>query len=144
MSKKSEVSARKKYIPLDDTRRFSDGIRIHPYVDVMLWFGRHKLNQRHPDHVVSAAQFSRATLPILKRLDCISLVEPLVCIPDQLSDRDRKLAKRGGKLPIWMPTWRGYKSDHSLWNDLVPVIKNQHLVWCREGKMLSVMPRSVH
>lgn len=144
MSKQSDVKSRRKYNPLHDTRRFSDGIRIHPYVHGMLWFGGHKLNIHYPNHTISAAQFSRATLPILNCLKFIGLVEPLRCIPEQLNDRDRKLARRGGMLPIWMPTLEGYQTGDDLWDDLDPDIMNGKLVWRKNGKMLGPMPKTVH
>ena len=108
------------YDPLKDTRRFSDGVRLHEWVGMVLVNGWDDLRCRSYDCDVSQSEFSRSAIPVLARLQLIVLIDPNDPLPDWLSHRDRKLANRGGKLPIWMPTakliktknvWRQVRSE---------------------------------
>jgi hypothetical protein len=124
------VEQREKQAP-KDTRRFSDGVRIHQYVGVVLKFGRDDLLRRFPDCSISQAEFSSAALPVLKRLGRVALIDPRKPLPDWLRDRERKLAKRGGMLPIWMPTEDLHIFE--VWQSVVPEIRNNKLVWSGQG-----------
>ena len=108
------------YDPLKDTRRFSDGVRLHEWVGMVLVNGWDDLHCRSYECEVSQSEFSRSAIPVLARLQLIVLIDPNDPLPDWLSHRDRKLANRGGKLPIWMPTakliktknvWRQVRSE---------------------------------
>lgn len=91
------------YIPLKDTRRYSDGVRLHEFVGLVLSAGANMLaNQTGLS--ISHTEFGRAAIPVLKKLGLIVLVDPKSELPAWLPTRERKLAKRGGGNPIWMPT----------------------------------------
>jgi hypothetical protein len=102
------------YDPLKDTRRFSDGVRLHEWVGMVLVNGWDDLHCRSYNCDVSQSEFSRSAIPVLARLQLIVLIDPNDPLPDWLSHRDRKLANRGGKLPIWMPDCEAHKDKKSL------------------------------
>jgi hypothetical protein len=104
---------------------------MHPYVGVVLRYGRGDLLLRFPRCAISQAEFSRAALPVLKRLGRVALIDPRKPLPDWLRDRERKLAKRGGMLPIWMPTEDLHIFE--VWQSVVPEIRNKRLVGLAKG-----------
>jgi hypothetical protein len=54
------VEKKQKYSALDDTRRFSDGVRMHEYLAYILMAGGDDLLSRYPNHHISRAEFSKA------------------------------------------------------------------------------------
>ena len=122
---KSNVKVRT-YSPRSDTRRYSDGLRLHEYLGYILMEGGNHLMQRYPNHQISRADFSRSALPVLEKLGLVELINPLDQLPAGLGDRERKLAMRSGKKPIWMPT---QKMPVYVWNDVVSEIWNGSIVW---------------
>jgi hypothetical protein len=57
----------------------------------------------YPDHQISQAELSRVALPILEDLGLVKLINPADPLPEWLRERERKVAMRGGRKPIWMP-----------------------------------------
>src|SRR5438874_2335251 len=94
---KTRARNTRKYSPQADTRRYSDGVRMHQYLGYILMEGGNDLVRRYPDMRVSRAEFARSALPVLQRLGLVILIDPLKPLPSWLRDRERKLAMRGGK-----------------------------------------------
>lgn len=94
---KRPIKSAKKYSDLNDTRRFSDGVRLHPIVDVII-----RNLQSQCIGKISNAEFNRAAIVMLRELKIISLLNPNDGIPPGLSRRDFNLVQRGDNLPIWM------------------------------------------
>lgn len=131
MSKSSKIQKPvRKYNPLNDTRRFSDGVRLHRYVAVVLHYGYMNLRDRYPESEISVAEFMREAIPILHRLKVIALVDPSKEVPDWLDDRDKRLARRGGQLPIWMGIYTA-DLDPGIWVSVVSDIRNGQIVWSK-------------
>src|SRR5690349_398713 len=126
MSKRETENRRPKYSAQADTRRFVDGVRMHIYLGYILMAGGDDLLERYPDCRMSRAEFSRAAIPALERLGFIVLVDPQKPLPDWLGDRDRKLARRGGMRPIWMPTPR---LPLDVWRRVVSELRDGEIVW---------------
>jgi hypothetical protein len=76
------------YEPLKDTRRFSDGVRLHERVGMALVHGWDDLHGRYPSCGVSQSEFSRSAIPILARVQLIVLVDPNEPLPNWLCHRD--------------------------------------------------------
>jgi hypothetical protein len=114
------------YSPLSDPRRFSDGVRMHEYLGYILMEGGNHLSIRCPNQRISRADFSRAALPVLKRLGLVALIDPTKPLPLWLRHRERKLVKRGGMKPIWMPT---PKMPLDVWRRVVSDIHRGEIVW---------------
>lgn len=119
-----------KYNPLNDTRRFSDGVRLHPYVAVILYYGHSNLLDRYPESEISVREFMREAIPVLHGLKLIALVEPSKEVPDWLNDRDKRLTRRGGLLPIWMGVYTT-DLDPGIWESVVSDIRNGQIIWSK-------------
>ena len=130
MSDAQVTKAKRKYVPEGDTRRFSDGVRLHPFIGYSLNDGWHDLISRYPECKVTPAMFSRAAIPILERLGLIVLINPYGDIPAWLNPRDTKLVRRGNKLPIWM-TAQDFPWDCNLWKHVVSELRNGEIIWSR-------------
>jgi hypothetical protein len=65
---------------------------------------------------------------MLARLGLIVLIDPNIALPEWMSHRDRKLANRGGKRPIWMPTAKPM-STTKVWSQLRSELKGGEIVW---------------
>jgi len=128
MSKSSKTKKpTRKYNPLNDTRRFSDGVRLHPDVAVVLEYGYMILRGRYTESAISRAEFMREAISILHRLKVIALVDPSIEVPDWLNDRDKRLARRGAVLPIWMGVYTA-DLDPSIRNSVVSDIRNGQII----------------
>ncbi len=88
--------------------------------------GGDDLLHRYPDFCISRAEFSRAALPILEKLGFVALIDPTQQLPSWLAERDRKLAKRGGMKPIWMPT---PKMPIDIWSRVISKVRNGQIMW---------------
>jgi hypothetical protein len=124
--KQTTANQQPKYGALADTRRYSDGVRVHEHLGYILMNGGNDLRDRYPDSRVSRAEFSRAAIPVLARLGFITLIDPEKPLPDWLQDRDRKLARRGGMQPIWMPT---PNLPDDVWRRVVSGFRNGEITW---------------
>ena len=71
----------RRYSPYSDTRRYSDGVRMHKYLGYILMEGGNHLLRRYPDQRMSRADFSRAALPVLKELGLVVLIDPVDSLP---------------------------------------------------------------
>jgi hypothetical protein len=114
----------RKCSPLADIRRFSDGVRLHPRLGETLAFEAGMFLDEYRDRQISRAEISRSLIPVLERLGYIVLIDPQKPLPNWLRDRERKLARRGGMKPIWMPTLT-FPSTLNL----VPQIQNGKIIW---------------
>ncbi|QDM16065.1 hypothetical protein FNL56_09365 [Tardiphaga sp. vice304] len=127
MSKETAKPTRK-YIPRDDARRFSDGVRLHPFVGYQLNDGWQDFRRNHPYCKTTPAEFAKSAIPVLQRLGLITLIDPAVEIPEWLNDRDAELARRGGKLPIWMPMPK-FSWDLDPWKYAIPEMRGNDIIW---------------
>lgn len=125
--KKNTAGPKRPYDPLKDTRRFCDGVRLHSVVGLVLSsYANQFMHQTQSNF--SHTEFCRAAIPILSRLGLIVLIDPKTEIPEWLEPRDRRLAKRGGGKPIWMPTQdfsfdalRGVRGE----------LRNNEIIWTK-------------
>jgi hypothetical protein len=63
---------------------------------------------------------------VLQRLGLAVLIDPHKRLPDWLGNRERKLAKRGGMRPIWMPT---KDMPFDVWRYVVSEFRNNEIIW---------------
>jgi hypothetical protein len=144
MPKFEKTNARntREYSPQTDTRRYSDGVRLHEYLGYILMEGGNDLMRRYPDMRVSRAEFARAALPVLERLGLVILIDPLKPLPSWLGDRERKLVMRGGSKPIWMPT---QSMPFYVWDRVVSEVRDGQIVWLNPvEKARGTMKSAVH
>jgi hypothetical protein len=139
------TASKREYSRFKDTRRFADGVRLHEWVGMVLRCGWYDLRERHPASKMSQSEFSRAAIPILKHLDLIVLIDPRAPLPNWIvGRRDKRLAARGGKLPIWFPTECLYRVKN-LWRDVMSDLRDGEIIWSiSELRMKKAKSRIVH
>jgi hypothetical protein len=130
MTQAQYTKKKRKYVPEDDARRFSDGVRLHPFIGYSLNDGWRDLISRYPENAVTPADFSRAAIPILERLGLIVLISPLHDVPSWLNPRDTKLVRRGNKRPIWMMA-KDFPWESNLWKYVVSELRNGEIIWSK-------------
>ena len=112
---------------MEDTRRFCDGVRLHPYLGGILAMGATRIRSIYPDQKISNLEFSQSAISQLYTRGLIYKIEARVHLPTNLHDELAKLAKLQNGSPIWFPTagvrWL------QIWDDLPPRYANGAIIW---------------
>src|SRR5688572_20669880 len=91
---------------MNDTRRFCDGSRLHPYLGGMLASGARMLRDRHPKLKFMNDEYNRAAIPLLDQERLILKFDARSELPDWLPEELKELVKRQPNIPIWIPDIR--------------------------------------
>lgn len=119
MTIKHAKSAKRSYDPQQDLRRFIDGVRMHPFVSATLDLGAGHFSPHGRPPLFDKRVFFRAGIRHLANQFVISRIEPAVHVPDWVPSAYRKLALRGGRIPIWLPTTKMERYDLlEMWNGI--------------------------
>jgi hypothetical protein len=114
---------------MEDTRRFCDGVRLHPLLGSILAMGATRIRSIYPGQKISNLEFSRSAIPQLHTRGLIYKIEARVHLPTNLRDDLAKLAKRQNGSPIWFPTDELVDRSERIWLDLSPGFANGAIIW---------------
>ena len=112
----------------DDTRRIIDGIRLHPFVGLMLYNGVSEIRAQNPGKKLTNLDFCRSAIAQLGKLNLIYKIEARVVLPRGLDDRTARLAKRQRGTPMWVLTDQLADKWSTIWSELSPSLKGG-IVW---------------
>jgi hypothetical protein len=121
-----------------DTRRSSDGIRLHPLLGGILADGARRLREKHPGSKITNAWFSSAAIKQLSTLGLIYKVEASKSLPENLPPSLVVLAKRGSGMPIWLPTDELAEKWIDIWDDLSPSLDDDEVCWPTKSTMSAI------
>ncbi|MEY9108193.1 hypothetical protein ABH999_004389 [Bradyrhizobium yuanmingense] len=96
---------------MKDTRRYCDGIRIHPYLGGMLAAEGRILRERYFPLRILTDEYNRAAIPLLNEAELIQKFDPTKELPDWLPNELKRLIRRHRHIPIWIPDIRRYVLD---------------------------------
>jgi hypothetical protein len=121
---------------MEDTRRFCDGVRLHPWLGRILAMGARRMRWRYPGQKISNLEFSRSAIPQLHTRGLIYKIEARVHLPTNLPDDLAKLAKRQNGSPIWFLTDELGERWLQIWDDLPPRYANGAIIWLPSNRRL--------
>jgi hypothetical protein len=112
-----------------DTRRFCDGVRLHPLLGGVLAMGAEQMRSKYPGQKITNREFCSSAIPLLYTRGLAYKIEARVHLPSNLRDDLAKLAKRQNGSPIWFPTDELAERWIQIWDDLSPRYLNGAIVW---------------
>ncbi len=137
MTTKKIPPSKRKYDPKQDLRRFLDGVRMHPFVATALEFGVLHFCPAGRPLRFDKRVFVRTGLHHLASNELVARIDPAIDVPDWVTPEFSKLARRGGKLPIWLPTAKMSGYDPMRMWDAIRLLKCDETEIVLEGNFTS-------